>query len=372
MRSKMLLLALAVVTAGCIDNTAGPGGEELAGELGTEPLGAYPQAPSSISPSEAAASTVSCAGGRCVYNFRGEVDMPGELEPRAVNERADILVSRGTYGAVWNKQRGLRLLRPPTGYNWSDPLGQNNWGQAVGFAYEGSRHVAVAWERDGRPVLLSAGRGAGPILGQAKAINDNSVIVGTSTDGRAFRTHYQEGFRWLGTAGSAAQDVNFAGQIVGYHPGTGGARTAALWSADGTLTLLGALPGHTQSEAVAISETGIVVGNSGTGAARQGFIWTSRDGMKALPTAFIAADVNHWGEVAGHFATTMRCATWYQGYGTLMLPRLEEPNASYGCGAMSINSWGDVVGIDVGDTNRVGQPRPVVWTWKSNLSRYTG
>jgi probable HAF family extracellular repeat protein len=189
------------------------------------------------------------------------------------------------------------------------------------------------------------------------------VIVGVSGD-RAYRTHYKEGFRWLAGAGSAASDVNQKGQVAGYAT-VGGARRAMLWAQDGTATDLGVLPGQSSSEAVAISETGIVVGTSG---ASQGFIWSAAEGMKALPANFVPRDVNHWGEVAGAFENTGQCAVYYKGYGTIPLPM--SVDWAVGCVATGINSWGDVVGYEL----QTGVHRlvriPMVWTWAGNQYRY--
>jgi uncharacterized membrane protein len=185
---------------------------------------------------------------------------------------------------------------------------------------------------------------------------------------RAFRTHYQEGFRWLAGAGSGAVDVNYPGQVVGYTT-VGNARRATLWSREGVATDLGVLAGYAASEAVAISETGIVVGFSNNGDVKQGFIWTASGGMKALDAGFVPSDVNHWGEVAGQFPATGACAVYYEGYGTLELPRSADSRT---CVTTSINSWGDVAGYERFSPNggRTFVGRPLVWAWTSNRYRY--
>lgn len=112
---------------------------------------------------------------------------------------------------------------------------------------------------------------------------------------------------------SAARDINGLGQIAGWmekNSGAGGGRTAAVLSRDADPVEITGL-GGTQSEAVAISEQGLVVGNSTTsdataelgGNGTAAFSWI--DGTTtALQTVegqawSLAADVNSYALVAG-------------------------------------------------------------------------
>jgi len=112
---------------------------------------------------------------------------------------------------------------------------------------------------------------------------------------------------------SAARDINGLGQIVGWiekNPGAGGGRTAALLSRDADPIEITGL-GGTQSEAVAISEQGLVVGNSttsdataelgGNGAAAFSWIDGTTTALRPVDGQAwsLAADVNSYALVAG-------------------------------------------------------------------------
>lgn|GEM_PF-2621407 len=371
MRADIWAVALLIGAAACGDaatnpSTDGDGQTGLTGGRGQS------GGTSTINPSVAlASSTARNCPQRCGFLVGTAADRADIREARVVTEDAEILLV-GPRSSRWSFRGGSKLFTTATGYAYSSPLAQNGWGQAVGASVGGDgSHFATAWEPNGSPIVLSDRPYGQPLAGEARAVNDNSVIVGVSGD-RAFRTQYREGFRWLAAAGSAAVDVNFNGQVAGYST-VGGNRRATVWAQNGAATDLGTLPGYAVSEAVAISETGIVTGFSRTTATStdwRGFIWTASEGMKALDPGFVPADVNHWGEVAGRFWATGECAVFYKGYGTLKLPRVT-PGA-IDCAATSINSWGDVAGYDLVTPNggRTVYPRAVVWTWAGNESRY--
>ncbi|HEX8431150.1 MAG TPA: hypothetical protein VF625_07675, partial [Longimicrobium sp.] len=296
MRVNIWAAALLIGAAACGDaaTNAGTDGDSETGLTGGR---GQAGAPSTINPSTALAnSAVRDCPQRCAFRLTAiEALHPVGTEALHVSEDAGIGFTdgRGQLLGWWSAAGGVKRYSIPTGFSNALPLGGNGWGQLVG----NTGGYTVAWEPDGSAIVLSDRPYGPPLAGEARAINDNSVIVGVSGD-RAFRTQYREGFRWLSATGSAANDVNFKGQVVGSST-VGGARLATLWAQDGTATNLGTLAGYPSSEAVAISETGIVVGVSSgkAGAFNQGWIWTTSGGLKALPNAFIPSDVNHWGEV---------------------------------------------------------------------------
>jgi len=117
---------------------------------------------------------------------------------------------------------------------------------------------------------------------------DGSVIVGT-----CLQTNNTAGFRWAASTGavalsrfccgsfaqSSAAAISLDGSvIVGLgHPAVSG---AVMWSADGSPTILGKLPGDAASAATAVSRDGsVIVGwstdNAGT---TRAFRWTQRTG----------------------------------------------------------------------------------------------
>jgi len=371
---RLVLVGALALLAGCEDITTGGPDGEVKGRTGVQEHGRFPGV-STTGPQQARAASASCPQ-RCRYSIREKTGLVGPVvELTKLNEAATLLGMSGTDPVLWNASSGTRSLAPPQGYSAAFGHGQNNWGQVAGRTRNQAGDVATVWEPNGTAIVLSDVPFGAPLRGEALAINDNSVIVGWGASGRAFRTHYREGFRWLAGTGSSAVDVNNDGQVVGWYTNGAGARRAALWASDGTLTDLGTLPGFTQSEAVAIGERGAVVGISrGANDTWQGFIWSAAEGMKPLEARFVPTDVNHWGEVAGWFSMTTGqanagaiCAVYYAGYGMLRLP--SDPD-SYGCIATSINSWGDVAGYELVDGVRSLAKRSIVWTWSGNEKRY--
>jgi probable HAF family extracellular repeat protein len=362
-RAKILAALLVLGAAACGD-TGTNVDNQGEGQTGLQPRSGQPGGGSGVEPSRAATANSNPCPQRCGYSLAGKTGLTGNIiQALGVSEDAMILFALDLRPGQWSLRTGKKEFAAPAGFAHPQSRGQNGWGQVVGLASTSTSNVAVAWEPNGTAIVLSDRPYGPPLQGEARAISDNSVIVGVSGD-RAYRTHYKEGFRWLAAAGSAASDVNQKGQVAGYAT-VSGARRAMVWAQDGTATDLGVLPGQTSSEAVAISETGIVVGTSG---ASQGFIWSATEGMKALPANFIPRDVNHWGEVAGAFENTGQCAVHYKGYGTFPLPMT--PDFAVSCVATGINSWGDVVGYEhqpgIHRLHRI----PTVWTWSGNQYRY--
>ena len=359
MKIKAMAALLVMGAAACGDTVTNP----------VEETGGTPPSGSGINPSAALAnSTANDCPQRCGFPLKEKAGLTGSLVMAlGVTEGATVLFANDRRPAQWSLSGGKKEFGAPTGYAYPEPLGQNGWGQVAGFSYGAQNKVVTVWEPNGAAIALADRPYGGQVLeGQANAISDNSVIVGTSS-GRAFRSHYQEGFRWLAPAGSGALDVNQKGEVAGYST-VGGVRRATLWAQDGTAKDLGILPGYASSEAVAISETGIVVGFSANADVQQGFIWSAADGLLSLPAGFVPRDVNHWGEVAGELSHYGHCGVYYKGYGLLMLPF--EDGYSWGCTATSINSWGDVVGNVLSTGVHRLHSKPTVWTWAGNQNRY--
>jgi hypothetical protein len=383
MAARRLFACAALVflaPAGCSDvlSNVEPGNEEKSSDTGTQGNGPF-EGPEGEAPSQAMSASTDCPN-RCALSMKDRPNMPaGTTQIFEVDEVARLLGngSSGSSAFTWRNATGAVNLRVPEGYGGGVASGMNNWGQTAGSVIiQGTQHYAAAWEPDGTPVVLRSSRGGPVVPGEALAISDSSVIVGRTTDGRAFRSHWRTGFRYLGAAGTAAYDVDWHGRAIGYYTNASGAKRPALWAADGTLTDLGALPGHTGGEAVAISpRTGFVVGVSTGGGAERGWIWTANAGMKPLPEGFKPADVNAYGEVAGWSGGTdwpnAVCAVWWEGYGLRPLPL---PPQVSGCRVHSINSWGDVAGFSESmetDGRFMFVVRtPVVWTWASKKYRY--
>lgn len=238
-------------------------------------------------------------------NDRGEVVGWAETdttrgEPYCIADPEDKWeISEGTrHPFVWRagEMRDLGTLGGPQGY----ALGINRRGEIVGMAHARSgcdQHAFVRTNERKRDLGHLGGNYSMPV-----AINDRGQIVGQSTD----RESSIIGFLWesgrmrsLGQTvlpsdinnrgqviawdalwesgrtiqlGIVANDLNEAGQVVGYLDRE--RRHAALWE-DGTITDLGTLPGGTRSEALALNNRGQAVGWSTTRAGQvHAVLWT--------------------------------------------------------------------------------------------------
>jgi probable HAF family extracellular repeat protein len=147
-------------------------------------------------------------------------------------------------------------------------------------------------------------------------------------------------------AGSQANDLNNAGQVVGWLQ-AGDAYHGFVWG-NGLLTDIGTLGGR-DSNAVAINDLGQVVGNSSIDAsgASNGFLY-SGGSMSALGggTYMQAYGINNRSAIVGSMFVTMPDDVYRHGYmlsgGTLTdLGTLPYGDGSVG---IAINSHGDIVG----------------------------
>ena len=174
-------------------------------------------------------------------------------------------------GFIWTPQRGMEALPPlPRGQLYMRPTGINKRGDIVGCMYLDdyfSPQHMVVWRGDDHvPEDLGTGPGDGGACGSA--INAKGIIAGG-----------------IGSDTPVQHAVIF----------------------DDRFSLLGELPGETQSVAVDINETGEVVGvnyNRFSVDATVAFIWSNRLGMRAIPllagiTSAGSAGINNSSVVVG-------------------------------------------------------------------------
>lgn len=208
----------------------------------------------------------------------------------------------------------------------------------------------------------------GGAVSQAKAVNRQGHVVGTSRD----RQGRSRGFLWTLERGivdlepcagvnSSANDVNDLGDVVGGGDTGFGAFHAYLLS-DGTALDLGTLGGE-ESEALALNRLGQIAGHSrvGGGGGKHAFFIPEPGRMLDLGTlgggASVAHAVNERGAVAGLAETTTgapHAFRWTVGDGMLDLGTL----AASASMALGINDRGDVVG---------GSGRAFLWTQATGL-----
>ena len=210
----------------------------------------------------------------------------------ALNDLADVVgyhcqcfCGNGDQAFLWDGGPGLIPLQFPAGTSSSEAWGINDALQIVGeFDISGDGLGPLAFFWDGGQ--LTQIPPAGGTFSQARSVNGQGQVVGTTGDG----TPYFKAFRWedgvmsiippLIGPRSTASDINDAGQVVGWMGTSGSDWRGFLWEA-GVTTDLGALPGGFTSQASAINNLGEVVGYGrlrnpkGEGNATHAFLWNS-------------------------------------------------------------------------------------------------
>ncbi|MCI0345363.1 MAG: hypothetical protein L0221_07955, partial [Chloroflexi bacterium] len=191
----------------------------------------------------------------------------------------------GQQGFFWTPGGGMAILPDPIGGTGVFIEDVNDANGIVGFATVSGVERALLWNAVTTPVDLGDLDGDGG-ASAAFGLNDAGWIVGSSDDGgeqRAFRrdpiTGVLQGLDHLpGGDFSRARDVNASGVVVGsaWDPASFEFH-AVLWDTDGTVydlhDLLLSGTGWVLEEALAISDTGYVVGTARNAAGEpEGFL----------------------------------------------------------------------------------------------------
>jgi probable HAF family extracellular repeat protein len=264
----------------------------------------------------------------------------------AINDQGEVVgyadQSNGAqFGFTWTATEGMQSLGVPSGYSESLAQSVNNLGQVAGFIYSpvGFSHAAV-WTKSGDVQDLGSIAG-GSAASAATGINDSGEVVGYSdiADGdiHAFLWTRADGFEDLGTLGgyiSVANGINASGEVVGYSYLAGNTiYHAFLWTKSGGMQDLGTLTGTTNSNALAVSASGRVVGSASTDSGlNTAFYWNDRQGMQSMNVGRLSVGlaINASNQVVGELgAHPANAFLWTQTQHLQDLNNLIPPNTGW-------------------------------------------
>lgn len=231
---------------------------------------------------------------------RIDIPMPAgtnDTNSKAINDLGYVVgqasYTSGGWGKawVWDGENTTTIsVLPGYTYNQADDI--NNSGAVVGLSLDaGDWHHALAykWSSGADPIALSPLEGfAGSA---ASAINDAGVVVGASApegrgDWQACMWDTDGTVKRIGPSTalySYAADINNAGQVALYAELTPGSIQAFYWSEGSGLIAMGDLEGG-PTYCNALNSTGQAVGQSQVGTfGEQAFVWSIDTGMVALP-----------------------------------------------------------------------------------------
>ena len=156
----------------------------------------------------------------------------------------------------------------------------------------------------------------------------------------------------LGNSGAIANDINDHGDVVGQTSVTDVQGVYAVtWDANHVASSLGAMDGHTKSEALSINNNGQIVGYSEDAMGlRMGTLWDGRGGMVDIHTAIgslgssIPWDINDHGVITGQASITPGFAKGFVWDQTNPVVVAGTPSFYQGGSNLSINNSGEIVG----------------------------
>jgi len=202
--------------------------------------------------------------------------------PRALDASGEILFQTTVINGVttitrWSARGGMRIDLPPVANGY--PIDMNDVGEVLlGTLAAGTEvcgTVAYIWDSRSKSITRTI-RGSDPTSGAplqicANAINATGAVAGyvALPRSKAFRWTAAGGFEFVETGDTAivtvAKAMNAAGDVVidWYDTGRHVVR-AAVWTAGGTVTMLGSL-GGAATYGTAIEDSRLVVGYSESG-----------------------------------------------------------------------------------------------------------
>ena len=254
---------------------------------------------------------------------------------------------------LWTAAKGIRDIGALPGDSQSYGIGINDSDAIVGISMSttfGNR--AFLWTPSGGMQDLGnlGGRGGTSATG----INHAGEVVGYSllpdnTTIHAFLWTKAGGMQDLGTLGgsySAAYGINDAGEVVGQSILSGATTVfrAFLWTQASGMKNLGSLTKSNQSGALAINESGEVVGFSFSGVYPAAFAWMQNQGMWPVGgNRSTACGISATGEIVGSFGFSLSAFIWTPTSHEQNLNDLIPPNSGWSLfQACAINRSGQI------------------------------
>jgi probable HAF family extracellular repeat protein len=307
-------------------------------------------------------------------------DLPGGYswgEALGINNLGQVVghssTAAGWHAFIWDRTNGMRDLGElPGGPDMSQAWSINDNGVAVGFSDSASGRHAFTWDEINHMRDIGTGPGVYPVYA-AQSINNAGAIAVTNQNGygTSGNVYLVKGAVWTelgqlpgGPDFGESKAVNNHDEVVGYSDVAVG-RHAFYWSNATGMADLGMLPGGVESNALDISDTGVIVGYSALSPSiHQAVLWDASHTIQPLGTLSPfegiteAWGINESGLVVGLSQisdTDIHAVLWQSGLGMIDLNERLINNAEWDHlrRAYAINDLGQIVGYGVLNTGEM-------------------
>lgn len=245
------------------------------------------------------------------FSEYGDVALLGKQLADGAYQTIDAVSGNGTLAGAAGPVNGVsigfeQLGSEPTllyGASGTDvaAFAVNDSGEAVGISANTSNesiHSTLLWQA-GKTTAISVAVGNAPQIDTALAINDSGTVAGITT---TRNSSLSTAFTWLNGkstilpslgGSSGVDDINSGGVVVGAGLDMSGERYAVEWSGGKIMKLLSG-NGYEDSVAVAINDSGAVIGNDTTSTGVRGAFIYDDGQATSLDSLMPASDGYHF------------------------------------------------------------------------------